>query len=200
MAAISESVASSACLLHVDQHLPDLATVLEDLEGAPVDSVDLLVLTIRNSGHSKWENSDWQLHACLLADARLRVQLETLTEVFAAEPTADKDVLSIDLCSTESLPGLDGCWNTSFVLDLDLCPVRLEVLQALLDIETFDRADVALAEVRDASEDIDKLIVELAAGVVVPAVDHQAEIDPIVLLRVVELSLPGRKLDVFAGA
>ena len=69
VAAISESVACSACLLHVDQHLPDLATVLEDLEGAPVDSVDLLVLTIGNSGHSKWENSDWQLHACLLADA-----------------------------------------------------------------------------------------------------------------------------------
>ena len=67
---------------------------------------------------------------------------------------------------------LDGCRHAVFILGLNLYPLCYEVVQALLHIEALDRGDIALGDIRDASEDVRVLIVEFAARVVMSAVDH----------------------------
>ena len=86
---------------------------------------------------------------------------------------------------------MDWLRRVELVSDIDLCPEGVQIVEALLDVEAFDRCDVALRDIGDTGEDVGEFVVELAASVIVSTVEHHGEIRPYVAVSVIDLCLAG---------
>jgi len=98
------------------------------------------------------------------------------------------------------LTRLDWGRRVRLVSDDELGPHRVQVVEALLHVQTLDRVDVPLRDIGDSGEDVHPFVVELAARVVVPPIDHLRQVSPRVRFRVEYLSLASGEIDIFAGA
>lgn len=175
---------------------------------APVDRQGLLQLGVADSRHLEWEQvvlgvlSQELLALAQVALGRVYFECVIVAQELAVESSNDQDLVICELAHACALSGRDD-WLVNLIerllTDADLGPLDLgDGLEG--EDQTLDGVGVLLACVLDAAEDVNKLVLEVAAGVVVSALVDVLELHPLVLIRIIQLDFLGGLTHLFPGA
>lgn len=165
----------------IGEYIPGFIFESEKFVGGPIYGKDFKHLTVTQSWYSKWEYRKWQLGCSLRNVISIAVQWQTFCEVFTTESAHYHDWLTVVLGCTQSLSGSDGSGITCSIFDVNYFPHGVQILEWLLDVDSFDSRHVPACCVWYSAKDIYKLVIEFTACVVMATLIHLWKVTPFIL-------------------